>query len=84
MKIPEIIAGVFLIVSSTTGALFYLLFLAVSLSACAPSIRIDVRCVASPSASVIVMDCADQETWKEWQEEQKTSIGKEEDQRSRR
>ena len=39
-------------------------------SACAPSLKLDVSCILQPGQGVMVMNCADVETWREWNEKQ--------------
>lgn len=41
------------------------------LPACAPRLRVDVTCVAAPQGPRIVMNCADAQSWKEWEDSQK-------------
>ena len=39
-------------------------------SACAPPLKLDASCILRPGQGVMVMNCADAETWREWNEKQ--------------
>jgi len=35
-----------------------------------PFLKMDITCILEPRREVLVMNCADAETWKEWKEKQ--------------